>query len=225
MGIAATTGIISGLNTDEIISALLSLRQRPIAQLQSRISGFQDQLSAHVQINIALLTLRTAVENLSGSTSFRARSASVSNSDALSVSVDETAAKGSCAVQVLQLASAHRLSAQGFADLDTTPVASGAGVFKFKVGTQGTQTSIAVTAATTLADLRDAINAADAGVGASIINDGSATNPHRLVLTAEEERLRAQFTALETLLAQFQTTSSFLTDQLSALAALTTQRS
>ena len=38
-----------------------------------------------------------------------------------------------------------------------------------------------------LRDLADAINNADGGVRASIINDGTATGAHRLVLTPEAE--------------------------------------
>jgi flagellar hook-associated protein 2 len=45
-----------------------------------------------------------------------------------------------------------------------------------------------------LADLRDAINNAGAGVNASILNDGSDTSPYRLILTSAESGADAAFT-------------------------------
>ena len=42
-------------------------------------------------------------------------------------------------------------------------------------------------------DLRDAINASDAPVTATIINTGSGANPHRLVLTADDTGTEADF--------------------------------
>jgi flagellar hook-associated protein 2 len=74
-------------------------------------------------------------------------------------------------------------------DQDTTPVLDAVtfpngGNFSFKVGAAGAVTDIAITTTTTLEELRDAINSANAGVSASILNDGTATNPYRLILTS-----------------------------------------
>jgi len=77
------------------------------------------------------------------------------------------------------------MASQGWADTGTTAIASGSGTFTFSVGS-GDDVDIAIDENTTLVDLRDAINAADEGVTATILNDGSATNPYRLVLTADD---------------------------------------
>src|SRR5207237_6988287 len=75
---------------------------------------------------------------------------------------------------------------QGFVDQNTTAVASGNGTFKFKVGNSGTQYSVAVSSSTTLQALRDAINSSGGSVTATIVNDGTGSNPYRLVLTAKD---------------------------------------
>jgi flagellar capping protein FliD len=82
------------------------------------------------------------------------------------------------------LAQAQKQASQGFVDKNTTAVASADGTFKFKVGSSGTEYSVTVSSSTTLQGLRDAINSAAGSVTATIINDGTGSNPYRLVLTA-----------------------------------------
>lgn len=72
-------------------------------------------------------------------------------------------------------------ASQGWPDENTTAV--GAGTFKFTVGS-GAEQQVTTDAATTLEGLRDKINNLYAGVTATIYNDGTNTNPYRLVLTA-----------------------------------------
>lgn len=186
MALASGTGIISGLPTDQIIAQLLALRQRPIQILEQRANTFSRQQEAVIAVNNALLQLRSAASAISTPSSFQGRTAASSNEAAVRASATSGAAAGGYAVEVLQLAQAHRLGSQGFADIDTTPVAAGAGSFSFKVGASGAVQTVSVDATTTLADLRDAINRLGAGVSASIISDGSPTNPQRLVLTATD---------------------------------------
>jgi flagellar hook-associated protein 2 len=216
MSLATGVGLISGLPINDIISQLLALRQRPILNLQRRQTDIQSQQAAFIAVNNALLTLRSAAENVSDPDSFRERSASTSNESALSVTASAGAALGSYSVNVLQLATANRIGAQGFADTDSTAVASGDGFFSFKIGSGGTVTSIAVDSTTTLADLRDAINAGVADVTASIINDGSDTNPHRLVLTSDQTGA-----ANEIIITQNDTALNFSTNSIEAAAAAT----
>jgi flagellar hook-associated protein 2 len=87
------------------------------------------------------------------------------------------AAAGVHDISVAQLAQAHKLKTEGFAS-DAT---FGSGILAIKTGT-GTTTLINPKNPT-LAGVRDAINASDAGVTASIINDG---NKAHLVISAKE---------------------------------------
>ncbi|MCO4858319.1 flagellar filament capping protein FliD [Herbaspirillum sp. WGmk3] len=87
------------------------------------------------------------------------------------------AAAGSYALSVEQLAQAHKLSSAGINPGTTFDV----GVLAIKTG-QGS-TALIKPANHTLAGVRDAINAAEAGVNASIVSDGKQEH---LVLTAKE---------------------------------------
>ncbi|BEV14452.1 flagellar filament capping protein FliD [Herbaspirillum sp. DW155] len=88
-----------------------------------------------------------------------------------------SAAAGSYVVSVEQLAQAHKLSSAGINPGSTFDV----GVLAIKTG-QGS-TALIKPANHTLSGVRDAINAADAGVNASIVSDGKQEH---LVLTAKE---------------------------------------
>jgi flagellar hook-associated protein 2 len=192
MGITAS-GLISGLKTDEIIAQLMDLERRPIQLLEQKQTKFETRLSSFLDVNIKLSSLKEAATALNDAQNFNTKTISVSKNASgetlATATASSTAATGNHTIQVSQLAQAHSLAAQGVADQDTTPVLDTVGFpsggnFSFKVGAAGAVTNIAVTATTTLGQLRDAINNANAGVTATILNDGTATNPYRLVLTS-----------------------------------------
>ena len=189
-GLTSATGLISGINFSEAISQLVELESRPITLLQSRKANLQTVSAELSTLSVRLSSLRTASNNLSSLSNFNVNTISVGSTTTgvslLSASVNSSAITGTTQVTVNQLAQAHSMAAQGFVDDDTTAVAAVEGAFTFKVGTAGAETSINVTTSTTLVQLRDAINSANGSVSASILNDGSGSNPYRLVLTAKE---------------------------------------
>lgn len=184
-----SSGLISGLKTDELITQLMNAERQPIKKLQERQTQYQLKMAAVLELKTKLGSFKSAIEALNSATKFNTKVASVTDTadgDALlSATTTSDASTGSYSIQVLQLAQAHIVAAQGWEDQNTTAIASAGGSFKFKVGSAGAVKSIGVTDSMTLQRLRDAINTADAGVSASIVNDGTGTNPYRLVLTAE----------------------------------------
>ena len=189
MGISATTGLISGINFGDLVSQLVQIEERPILLLQSRKADLNTVSAELSTLSVKLSSLKTASSSLTSLPNFNTNTVSVTKSsngvDLLSATVDATAVTGAYQVQVNQLAQANSLASQGFVDDDTTAVASAAGTLKLKVGTAGAVTSVTVTTSMTLLQLRDAINNANGSAQASIINDGSGSNPFRLVLTAK----------------------------------------
>ncbi len=190
MGLASSVGIISGINYADLASQLAELEARPIFLLQSQQAKLESVSAELSTLSIQLSGLQSAANSLSSLSNFNTNTVSVTQTtagvDLLSATVDSTAVPGTSQIQVNQLAQSHSVASQGFVDDDTTAVASAAGTFKFKVGTTGAVTSVTVTTSTTLVQLRDAINTADGSVNASIINDGSGSNPYRLVLTGKD---------------------------------------
>lgn len=188
MGISSGTGIVSGLNVDQIVTQLMNLEKRPITLIQNRQKAYQVKIASYLDISTKLSSFKSTLDALNNADAFNTKSASVTKTSSglelLTVSAANTASTGSYSIQVNQLAAASKKAAQGWADQNTTAVASASGGFKFKVGGGGAETSLSVSATTTLQGLRDLINSANAGVTASIVNDGTGSNPYRLVLTA-----------------------------------------
>lgn len=182
-------GLISGLKTDELITQLMNAERQPIKKLQARQTEYQVKMAAVLELKTKLASFKSAVESLNSGAKFNTKVASVTDTAdgeaLLSATATSGASTGSYSIQVLQLAQAHIMAAQGWEDQNTTAISTTGGSFKFKVGSAGAVKSIGVTSSMTLQGLRDAINAAGAGVSASIVNDGTGTNPYRLVLTAQ----------------------------------------
>jgi len=179
-------GLVTGLDTQKIVDAMVQAERVPIDHLQLRESGFKEQVSALQQLNSLVKAVQDAADALKDTSGpLLGRTAVATNADAVAVSVTNTTPAGSYTVDVTQLARAQTLTtpAGKFADTDTATV--GTGTLSIQIGTAAA-TDITIDATNnTLGGVRDAINKADVGVTAAIVNDGSAT-PYRLVLTADK---------------------------------------
>lgn len=189
MGISATTGLISGIKFDDLINNVISLEKRPIDLLAQKKKDIQTKTAELTNLSIQLGGLKGKATSLAAIASFNNNQVSVTKTAAgievLSASANNTASPGQYQVTVKQLAQAHSLGSQGFVDQGTTAVAGSSGNLTFKVGVAGKTTTVSVSSSTTLVQLRDAINAANGDATASILSDGSGSNPYRLILTAK----------------------------------------
>lgn len=179
--ISATSGVVSNIDYSSLITQLVNIKQQSITDLETQKKNLETQNSAYSNLSSKITDLMTAADGLRKSTSFGSFKTSVDNSSTLSATAGTGAAYGTYSVVVSTLAKAHKIAADGVATADTV-IAAGAGSFSFQVGGGAVQT-IAVDATTTLTSLKDSINALNAGVTASVVNDGSTPNPYRLVLT------------------------------------------
>ncbi len=178
------SGYSSGIDTDTIVAQLMAIERRPLTRLETKNSTREAQLSIYSDIRSKLSTLKTAVDKLNTMREFRMMSISSSDEDDehFTVSADSTAQAISHNIKVSQLAVAEKEISQGYADTNSEV---GSGTFSILVGDE--ETEITLTAANaTLEGMRDAINASGAAVTATIMNDGDATNPYRLVVSSDE---------------------------------------
>lgn len=186
MATVSSTGLGSGLDVSSIVNQLVALERQPITQLQTAAKGIQTKISAYGQITSLTNTLRDASAKLAGSSLWQQSSAS-SDSTALKVSGTGSAAAGSYTVSVQQLARAHSLASPAQASAEAV---MGSGQLALTVG--GSTTTLSFSEAdTTLADIRDAINASAAGVSAAIVSD---VNGARLTLTSRQSGLAQAMT-------------------------------
>ena len=207
-GTLSAAGVGSGLDVKGLISQLMAVEQKPLNLLAQQETGLQAKLTSLGTVKGAFASLQSAAQTLS-SASPAAFNAIASDPAILRATAGSDAIPGSSfSINVTQLAQAQKLVAQG----KTDPAASiGIGTsttVSFTFGTitgtpsNGTypvapattftentgKTTVSVTidsSNNTLAGIRDAINASNAGVSASIIKDGSNT-PYRLVLTPDD---------------------------------------
>lgn len=190
------------IDVASIVSSLIQVEQQPITTLNNQISSYQTKISALATVQSALSQFQTAAQGLNSLT-FNSFSATSSNTATLAATASSIAKPGNYSLTVSQLAQAQNLAAAGQPSA-TTAIGSGSPTtLTFDFGTisggtlsngtysgssfassgSGTKSITIDSSNNTLSGIRDAINAANIGVTASIINDGSAS-PYRLVLTS-----------------------------------------
>lgn len=187
MASITSTGLASGLNIESLVTKLMTAEQAPITLLQTRESKETTKLSSWGQIKSALSTLQAAAQAMDTRNEFSTFKASIGSSTVGTVSASTSAVAGSYSLEVSQLADVQKIKSSGYAAKTSTvvDVSSGDQTLTLKVGS--TSTDIAITSSNnTLEGMRDAINNAKAGVTASIVNDGDASSPYRLVITGAE---------------------------------------
>jgi len=181
--ISFSNGLASGLNTQAIIDAIVSAARRPAVLIEGQIADRTNQVSAFQSLSAMLLSLKIETDKLGKTDNFDALSVTSSDEDVLTATAESSASPGSYTFTVDALAQHEILGSQGFASADAVV---GTGTVSIAVGSGDAATITVGAAASTLSGLRDAINASDAGVTASIINTGSGSAPYKLILTAKE---------------------------------------
>lgn len=198
MPLIQSLGIGSGIDVQSLVDQLVSAERAPEEnRLNRQQQEYQTRLSALGQVKSSLESFRSTVESLTDISAFRQTSASSSNAEAVGVAAESGANTGTYDIGVTELARAQGLASGGFAKT-TTAVGTGTLTFRFgEVTTDGTgavtgftenagrgAVDVAIPAeANSLADVRDAVNDADMGVRANIVNDGTS---ERLVFTSEK---------------------------------------
>lgn len=194
-----SAGIGSGLDVNAIVTGLMNVERQPLTLLATKKTAFQTQVSAYGSLKSALSTFQASVSALSSAAKFNAQTATSADTEVLTATADGKASVSSYAVKVNQLAQQQKIASAGFSNISNT-VGTGTltisfGTFTpevlapptasaFTANTDKTDITIAINSSNnTLAGVRDAINAKNGSVTASIVNDG--TN-NRLIITSKD---------------------------------------
>jgi len=194
----------TSIDVNSIVSQLMQAEQTPVKRLDTQVASYQAQLTAYGSLQGAVSGLQSAVSGLASASSLLALKAAPSDTSVLSATAFTTATPGNYSIEVTTLAQQQKLVATGQTSVST---AIGTGTLSFDFGTIDIGTgsfnsttgkytgagfassgaaakTVAIDSSNhTLSGIRDAINAANIGVTASIVNDGG-TAPYRLVLTS-----------------------------------------
>jgi flagellar hook-associated protein 2 len=191
----SSPGLGSGLDVNSIVGQLMTLEQRPLLLLNNKEAGQQAKISAYGSLKGALSSFQNSVKTLTNESIFSGVKAATANPDIVTASALSTAAAGSHQIEVLTLAQAQKIKSDAFASTDTT---IGSGTLTIEFGTYNNDGSFtnhpdklakAITiepGQSSLGSIRDAINQADVGVSASIVNDGAG---NRLVIASSDTGL------------------------------------
>jgi flagellar hook-associated protein 2 len=175
-------GLITGLDTNALISGLVKAEHQSVDILQNQKLRYQAQSSVLGTIVSALANLKSAAQSLSLPTDFSKKSASSSDTTVLTASADSTAQNGASTILVDRLAKARIVKSATF-----TSAADAIGTGTLTLTVNGTNTSVTIDGTNnTLTGLKNAINGSGAAVTASIVNAGTEASPdYRLVVQSK----------------------------------------
>lgn len=183
----------SGIDSRNIVKQLTEIeRAAPQERIDKKTEQAETQISDFGLMASAMDTLKSAVAVLSDEEGMYSKTGSISDTTSLQVTADPDAQTGSYSLQVQSLAQAHTVA---FEDFDDPNDSVGEGTLTFNFGTwdrdldtfssnpEASSVEITIDSSNnSLTGLKNAINEADMGVQASIIDVGGS---YRLVLTAE----------------------------------------
>jgi flagellar hook-associated protein 2 len=178
----SSPGIGSGLDINGLVEKLVAAERAPRqAQITRAQTSTVTTISALGQLKGALGAFQNSLSGLSTLDTFSSRSATSSDVEKFTATATSSAAPGSYDLEIVSLASAHQVSSQGFASGSSHVV--GHGTLTIGLGLSTFQVGIPETAQT-LAQIRDAINAAPTNnlVRATIVNGSDGAH---LVFTSQ----------------------------------------
>jgi len=184
----AIFGINSNLDTGGIIDNLIKLQRQPIdiveakrALEDAKLLSFQDLKDRLQNFKSVVNTLNTEARFIT-TTGVFSNNNSNDNNDVANLTTSSTATSGTFSLVVNNLARETKLISTGFAE---TSSAIGNGTIAITVGSTVTEITID-DSNSSLDGIRLAINNSGANVQANFINDGSTTNPVKLVISGKQ---------------------------------------
>ena len=204
----SSTGLGSGLDVESIVSSLMAVERRPASLLQTAATTMKSQLSTYGQLQSHVSSFQDKARALNSVTLWSGTTAASSDATTATVTTGSGAPVGSYSLLVKELAAAQTASSSAFPSKDhlmgagklTIDLGSWTGdpaTFGLKAGSSSVTIDIGP-GETSLAAVRDKINAAGAGVTATVIYDASGA---RLSIRSTETgaqngfRIKAEETA------------------------------
>ncbi len=176
-------GLATGMDTESIVTELMSLERRPIVRMEADKTWMTNRLSAYTAFDAMLNSFRSGINNLDSEDILETKQVAVSDESFFAVTAGSDAMAGAnYQVEVLSVAQVQKSVSQGYADKAASSF--GSGEMTLTIGTDSITTIAINDSNNSLEGIMEAINEADVGVNASIINDGT-DSPYRLVLTGE----------------------------------------
>lgn len=184
---------VSGIDTDSIVSQMMAVERRPQDLMKTKVASMQKAQSAWQSIADKLVALKNASEGLAAlGAAAKLRTVTSSTPAQVAVRSIGSGTNGSSSVDVLRLATSHAMLGADVFTSTSDPV--GARTLSI-TKTGGNPVAITSTDGT-IAGLAAAVNAADLGVSAKVLQ--TSPGRYQLSLTADTSGATAAFTATGT---------------------------
>jgi flagellar hook-associated protein 2 len=179
--IVNTLGAGSGIDVKALAQSLVDAEKTPRKErIDAKIAKSEAKITGYSAVKYALSTLKTAFGKLNDASDFSSIKPANTQPSAFGVSASSTAEAGSYSIEVLETALAQRTASNTFLARDSE--LNGGSPFSLNLTVDGDEKDpISVTNATP-AGLVSAINGADLGVTAQLINTGDG---FKVVLTGQ----------------------------------------
>lgn len=204
-------GLGSGVLTTDLVEKIITAEKEAVSlRLDRRQKLVEAKITAYGEIQSIMAKVQSAANSLSSPSLVSSTTATSSDEDILTATTSSLSEPGTYNVEVLNTAKSHSLATQTYSSFDEI-IGTGKLVFTFGDITYGAggnfvsqdlnpdrlgKTITIDDSNRTLSGIRDAINNADMGINASIINDGGG---YRLLMTSKEtgEENAMRITALD----------------------------
>lgn len=123
--IRSGTGLISGIDTQSLINALISLQRTQVARLESRRTGFTSTQTGLKTLEANVVSILTSVQKLGTASTFATFKVTNSDETQLSVSAGTNAKPGTYKFQTVQTSSTFTSISKGFVNADQQAVGAG----------------------------------------------------------------------------------------------------
>ena len=162
-------GLISGMQTEDIISKLMAVERQPVNLMKTRQHTYELRKGLWNEINSSLLSLKNKGEGIATAANLLTKKATSSDDTYFTAGADSSAADGTYTIDVTSIAKAQRLNgttqATGALNLSGT----------FTIGDGTYSSTVEVYATDTLATIMSRINQARDDIDPSKSLDVSAT--------------------------------------------------
>ncbi len=192
-------GVGSGLLTTELVEDLIAAeRESTDLRLDLQSKEYEAEISAFGSVISAIETFKIATDALKSPTALQSIAATSNDETALTATASSLAEAGSYSIKINKIAESHSLVSGSFNAITdivgtgemtfrfgTTTFNGGSGAYEtFSVDTSKSSKTLTLDSTNnTLSTLRTAINNADFGVEATIVNDGAG---FRLLFVADD---------------------------------------
>jgi flagellar hook-associated protein 2 len=190
-----TLGNFTGVDFNQLLQAVITTADIPVTDLQNQVSADNTEISALGQIGGDLTSLQSSLTQLQTDATTTPLTATASAGAPFTASVAGTPLAGAYNVSVNSLAAAQVSASQGYTS-DTSTV--GTGTISITIG--GNTSNVNITSSNdTLDGVAAAINQANLGVTAQVVNTGLPADPYRLQITSNSSGSAGAFTVATSL--------------------------